>query len=186
MNRLKNNFKVNGLELINFINLSDREKRLVRSWRNHKDVRSWMFNDSLISSRKHKKFIGSLISNEKDFYWLLKRKDGQYLGVIYFNRVDTKNKNAYLGIYRNPLSKGIGHIVMQCLKTLAFDKAKLHTLKAEVLKTNKRAIKFYKREGFKTEGKLNNFILRDKTRKDVVIMGLDSKKDGYSCFYGRD
>lgn len=180
MNGLKNNFKVNGLELVNFINLSDREKSLVRSWRNHLDVRSWMFNDSLISSRKHKNFIESLVSNEKDFYWLLKRKEAQYLGVIYFNRVDTKNKNAYLGIYRNPLLKGIGHIVMRCLKTLAFDKAKLHTLKAEMLNTNKRAIKFYKREGFKIEGKLKNFVRRGKSWKDVVIMGLDSKKDGYS------
>src|SRR5579884_2655006 len=97
---LRRNFDLDGFELINFIHLGA-ESEQVRRWRNHKEVRKWMYSDHLISREEHLRFIDGLKENDKNFFWMVADQEGG-LGVISLNRVDTKNKNAYLGIYVNP------------------------------------------------------------------------------------
>jgi len=168
---LKKDFEIGDLLLINFINLNSAEKDLVRKWRNHKDVRKWMYQDHIISFEEHAVFIEKLKEENKNFYWLVKNKNGKYLGVIYLNKVDFLHKHAYLGIYSNPELKGVGKFLIQALKELAFKIAKLHTLKLEVIETNKHAIEFYKKQGFKKEGKLKEFVYKNGEWLDVIVMG---------------
>jgi len=169
---LKKDFEIGDLLLINFINLNSAEKDLVKKWRNHKDVRKWMYQDHIISSEEHAVFIEKLKEENKNFYWLVKNKNGEYLGVIYLNKVDFLHKHAYLGIYSNPELKGVGKFLIQALKELAFKIAKFHTLKLEVIETNKHAIEFYKKQGFKKEGKLKEFVYKDRKWIDVIVMGI--------------
>ncbi|MDO8488559.1 MAG: UDP-4-amino-4,6-dideoxy-N-acetyl-beta-L-altrosamine N-acetyltransferase, partial [Candidatus Omnitrophota bacterium] len=109
---------------------------------------------------------------KKNFYWLAKHASNEYLGVIYLNEFDIRNKHAYLGIYTNPDSGFKGRMLMECLKWLSFNKAKLHTIKLEVIKKNKKALRFYKKSGFEIEGYLKEFIFRNKRWQDVIVMGL--------------
>jgi len=60
----------------------------------------------------------------------------------FINKVDFKNSNAYIGIYTNPYLSGMGRMLIECLKKLAFDEGKLHTLKLEVIEDNERAVNF--------------------------------------------
>jgi len=168
---LKKDFEIGDLLLINFINLNSVEKDLVRKWRNHKDVRKWMYQDHIISFEEHAVFIEKLKEENKNFYWLVKNKNGEYLGVIYLNKVDFLHKHAYLGIYSNPELKGVGKFLVQALKELAFKIAKFHTLKLEVIEANKHAIEFYKKQGFKKEGKLKEFVYKNGEWLDVIVMG---------------
>ncbi|MDW8097566.1 MAG: GNAT family N-acetyltransferase, partial [Aquificaceae bacterium] len=55
---------------------------------------------------------------------------------------------------------------------LAFEVAKLHTLKLEVIEDNERAISFYKRMGFVEEGRLREFVFKEGRWKDVIVMGM--------------
>jgi UDP-4-amino-4,6-dideoxy-N-acetyl-beta-L-altrosamine N-acetyltransferase len=169
------NFEINDLLLINFVNLTDEEKDLVRNWRNHKEIRKWMYRNHIISSEEHYSFIEKLKKDTENFYWVVKNKNGEYLGVIYLNKVDFINKHAYLGIYSNPQLKGVGNILMEALKKVAFYIMKLHTLKLEVLETNKHAIEFYKKHGFKKEGILKEFVYKDGKWLDVIVMGITKK-----------
>lgn len=176
MINLKQNFNFRNISAINFINLSDKEKELVRKWRNHPDIRKWGSNVSLVSLIEHRDFLKKLRINEKDFYWLLKERSSGYLGVICLKNVDYKNKNAYLGIYACPYLRGVGHKLMAFLKALAFKKARLHTLKLEVLEENERAIAFYVKEGFKQEGVLKEIVFRSRRWQDMIIMGIINDK----------
>ena len=172
---LRNNFKFKDIILLNFINLSDDEKKLVLTWRNHESIRKWMYTDRIITPTEHDGFIKTLKSNNKDYYWLIENND-IYSGVIYLNKVSLKNKNAYIGIYSNPKIKGAGKWLMDTLLKLAFDVTGLHTLKLEVLEDNLKAINFYKKSGFAEEGRLKEFILKDNIKKDVIIMGITASK----------
>jgi UDP-4-amino-4,6-dideoxy-N-acetyl-beta-L-altrosamine N-acetyltransferase len=174
---LKENFYLNDWELLNFVNLTDIEKEIVRKWRNHEDVREWMYSDHIITHKEHVEFIQKLQKDNQNLYWLAKSKEEQYIGVIYLNRVDYKNKNAYLGIYINPDRKtsGTGSLLIDCLKKIAFDIQRLHTLKLEVIETNERAISFYEKNGFSEEGKLREVIFKDDKWCDVIIMGMINK-----------
>lgn len=167
-------FKLKNTIGVNFINLSEKEKEIVRGWRNSESIRRWMYTNHVISAKEHADFIKRIKNDPRNLYWLLRDKR-DYIGVIYLNRVDLRNKNAYLGIYANPRRKlaGAGRTLVTSLKDIAFKALNLHTLKLEVLADNQRAIRFYKKFGFKKEGRLNNFVIRDGIYKDVLIMGIN-------------
>jgi UDP-4-amino-4,6-dideoxy-N-acetyl-beta-L-altrosamine N-acetyltransferase len=110
---------------------------------------------------------------------MVKSDEYGYMGVIYLNRVDLTNKNAYLGVYANPDCQhvGSGHHLLKCLKELAFDKLNLHTLKLEVLRDNKKARRLYEKSGFTREGTLREFVRRTDVWNDVIIMGLVNSEE---------
>ena len=107
-------------------------------------------------------------------YWVAEKEDGFFLGTISLNKIDLKNKHAYIGIYSNPYNdiKNKGHLLIQCIKKLAFEIAGLHTLKLEVINNNQKAIDFYKKEGFNEEGRLKEFVFKDGYWLDVIVMGI--------------
>jgi RimJ/RimL family protein N-acetyltransferase len=71
----------------------------------------------------------------------------------------------------------IGDILINCIKQLVFNIAQFHTIKLEVFSENKHAIKFYKKNGFFTEGRLKEFIYCDNKWHDVMIMGIVNDQD---------
>lgn len=173
MINLHNNFELNELNIINFIHLSYEEKKMVLNWRNHSNIRRWMYSDDIISEEEHIKFIDKLATDDARFYWIVKKRN-ECLGTVSFNKIDFKNKYAYLGIYSNPYStfKNKGSMLIKCIKTLAFEIVELHTLKLEVLDSNQKAINFYKKEKFIEEGKLKECILKNNEWNDVIVMGV--------------
>lgn len=173
-------YKFGNLRLVNFINLSSREKEMIRRWRNHKEVSRWMCSKKNISLREHSLFLKKLKSDSSSHYWLGSYRGDEYLGVVYLNKIDYFNRHAYLGIYTNPETpvKGRGRLLMDCLKKITFKRLKLHTLKLEVEQDNLRAIKFYKMAGFKLEGRLKGFVLKNGKWLDLIIMGLARRAYG--------
>lgn len=170
---LQQNFLFDDLLVKSFLNLSQEEKDITRNCRNHETIRRWMYSDSIISPEEHGEFLDDLIHDFKNFYWIV-QKEHDFIGVISLNRVDLRNKNAYLGIYSNPYCKlkGKGNLLIECLKKIAFDIAKLHTLKLEVMDENEHAINFYGRSGFKEEGRLKEFVLKNGNWYDMIVMGI--------------
>ena len=176
---LQQDFQSDDYSLLNLINMSAQEREMVRGWRNHSETRKWMYSDHLITKKEHGSFIKQLQREMKNAFWVVKSKEYGYLGVVYLNRVDFNNRNAYLGLYRNPDSRhvGVGHHLLKCLKELAFGNLSLHTLKLEVFCDNKKAQKLYKGGGFTKEGALREFVRRTDGWKDVIIMGLVNSEE---------
>lgn len=158
----------------NFSIISDLEKEMIRNWRNSNNIRKWMFTNHIISEEEHYNFMEKIINTRNDFYWLVKNKNDDYLGVISLNKIDHENKHAYVGAYANPKSKtiGIGLIFDKVITKVAFDIIKLHTLKLEIIEDNKEVIFMHRKMGFKMEGKLTEYVYRDNKWKDVIIMGI--------------
>lgn len=169
---LRSDIMLGNAVLKNFVSLSYEEAVKVLRWRNHKEIRRWMFTDHEISYDEHMGFIERLKNERTSFYWLARQTDGFDIGVISLNRLDFRNKNAYIGLYSNPEISGVGAILLDCLKTIAFDIAKLHTLRAEVIETNEKAIRLYKKSGFAIEGRLREFVFKDGKWLDVIVMGI--------------
>jgi UDP-4-amino-4,6-dideoxy-N-acetyl-beta-L-altrosamine N-acetyltransferase len=178
---LRKDILLNEYILVNFINLTGDEKLEILKWRNDDKVRKWMFNDKIIETGNHLKFIDNLNNDHKNFYWRVSDNTGVKYGVISLNKIDADNGNSYLGIYKNPdLDKpGAGMSLMKALFHTAFNIAGLHTLKLEVTADNERAVNFYHKAGFCKEGRLRDFLNKDGRRLDVVVMGITREEAGH-------
>lgn len=190
--QLRRDIALPEASLISFCRLDPENSEQIRSWRNHESIRQWMYTDHIISVEEHLKFLESLKTDDNNFLYMAvheanlgviptmggispKSQGGRMLlGVISLNRVNFTHRHAYIGIYGNPEStvKGIGKLLMACLTRLAFEKAGFHTLRAEVLADNERAVNLYKRTGFVEEGRLRHYVFKQGEWKDVSVMSL--------------
>jgi len=176
MEELKKDIVMKNLILKSFIKLSSGEREIVRTLRNDILVRKSCYSDHFISAKEHINFIKKLKVDNQNFYWLVK-KGSNYIGVISLNKVDFENRNAYLGIYSNPELKGMGCLLINCLKEITFNMLHLHTLKLEVIKDNKKAISLYRKSGFQKKGELKDFILKNGKYKNVILMEMINKDE---------
>ena len=170
---MKNFIEFKDMILINFTDMNEEEQDKVLSMRNDKRIRRWMVNDKVITREEHKAFMDALKTDTTNHYFLVKRNE--YNGVVSLNRYDSYNRRAYLGIYANPdlSGKGAGTACMQVLLYLAFEVFGLHTLKLEVISDNIRAIQLYEKFGFEREGCFKDYLHRNSSWQDMLVMGLN-------------
>lgn len=178
--RLRKDFEIDGVKLINFVNLSEDEKRMVLKWRNSRRVRKWMFNSEPISESEHFSFIERLKMDNRNFYWVAEI-DGTPTGVVYFQKVDVINKSSYLGIYS--VRKGNGKLMLGNLMRLWFDVLKMCFLKCEVLEGNERAFRLYKDLGFEVDNSSAHTIIRE--GETVKVISLKVERHNYEVHYAK-
>ncbi|MDD3342354.1 MAG: UDP-4-amino-4,6-dideoxy-N-acetyl-beta-L-altrosamine N-acetyltransferase [Sulfurospirillaceae bacterium] len=135
------------VHLTNFTTLSDAQKRMILAWRNHENIKTYMYNAHTISEAEHFGFIESLKTRDDKRYFLAQH-EGLNIGVIDFNAISTHS--ATLGLYTNPMlhQKGMGSLLMQTIIEYAFETLKVKTLIAEVFDGNQRAKALYEKFGF--------------------------------------
>ncbi len=156
------------LYLCNFTTLSEPQKKMVLAWRNHKDVRAYMYNENAISEVEHFSFIEALQTREDRHYFLVQNA-GVDIGVIDFN--DISKESAVMGLYANPTlhQKGIGSLLMDAIVAYAFKTLNIHTLKAEVFESNTKAKALYEKFGFCEKGR------KMVNEKEVICMELTNE-----------
>jgi UDP-4-amino-4,6-dideoxy-N-acetyl-beta-L-altrosamine N-acetyltransferase len=133
-----------------FQDLSLKEKKDVLEWRNHYDIRKYMYNKEIISLENHLQFIESLKKNKNKIY--LKIGD---LGVVNFQ---IKNKIVEIGIHKNPNKQKVGTQLMKIAIDYAFDVLKAEKITLFVYENNKKAIHLYKKFDFKIVDKKDNLL----------------------------
>ncbi|WP_060824995.1 UDP-4-amino-4,6-dideoxy-N-acetyl-beta-L-altrosamine N-acetyltransferase [Sulfurospirillum cavolei] len=153
------------LLLCNFTTLSKVQKQMILAWRNHEEVRAYMYNENAISEAEHFSFIESL-KTRKDRRYFLVQHEGVDIGVIDFN--DISNESAVMGLYANPTlhQKGVGSLLMDAIVAYAFKTLNVHTLKAEVFESNTKAKTLYEKFGFCEKGR------KMVNEKEVICMEL--------------
>lgn len=156
------------LYLCNFTTLSEPQKKMILAWRNHENIKAYMYNVNDISEAEHFAFIESLKTREDRRYFLVQNA-GLDIGVIDFN--DISKESAVMGLYANPTlnQKGIGSLLMDAIVAYAFETLKVHILKAEVFEDNIKAKALYEKFGFcEKERKMVN-------EKEVICMELTNE-----------
>ncbi|MDD5157856.1 UDP-4-amino-4,6-dideoxy-N-acetyl-beta-L-altrosamine N-acetyltransferase [Sulfurimonas sp.] len=151
---MKIELKEEVFELINFIDLTLNEQKMVLVWRNHESVKKWMHDSQNITTKNHLKFIASLKMSKTKEYMVVK-KNTDYIGVVDFTDINFAKKSADIGLYANPIDKikGAGSMLLEVGLKYAFEVLKLKTLNLEVFIDNERAIGLYRKFNFKDSGK---------------------------------
>ena len=156
-----------NIELLNFIDLNIEEKEMILKWRNHPEIRKWMYNQDEIKLEEHLNFIESLKSRKDKLYFLVKKEE-EFIGVIDFTQLVEK-KSVHMGIYSNPNLKGNGKILLNKIIDYSFNNLKVERIFSEGLMENEKAYILYKSFNFKDifEKTINN--------KKVICMELENE-----------
>lgn len=156
--------------------LQELDLEMILRWRNDFAVRQNMYTSSEIPWKEHVEWWQRIKSSESNLYFVYELR-GSPFGVVSFNNIDCRNKNASWAFYAAPEAPvGVGSRMEFLALDYAFDALCLHRLSCEVLSFNQPVIKLHEKFGFQVEGVFRERYLRDDFYYDVFCLGQLSKE----------
>lgn len=143
----------------------------VLTWRNHPDVRRYMYTQHEITSDEHQRWFERTLPDPKK-QLLIFEVNQQPLGFVNFN--ETGNGGiADWGFYLAPNApKGSGRQLGCAALSHAFTRLQLHKVCGQALAYNQRSILFHQSMGFQQEGALRDQHFDGERYHHVICFGL--------------
>lgn len=143
----------------------------VLEWRNHPDIRRYMYTQHEITLSEHTNWFEKAIRNPNK-HLLIFELNGIPTGFVSIN--GTENDSiAEWGFYVAPNSeKGTGRQLGKTILNYAFEVLKLHKICGQALAYNLPSINFHTSLGFTQEGLLRDQHFDGQSYNDIVHFGL--------------
>jgi len=151
------------------MNLGDMDQVLV--WRNHPEVRRFMFSQHEISVEEHAQWFARA-SQDPARHLLMFEIDTSALGFINIHQI-ASGGIADWGFYVAPdAAKGTGRALGKAALRYAFEAAGVNKLCGQALAFNERSVRFHLNLGFQREGVLRQQHFDGQQYHDVVCFGM--------------
>ena len=148
---------------------ADLEQVLI--WRNHVNVRRYMYTQHEIKLNEHKSWFECAITDSKK-HLLIFEENRQPMGYVNFNEAE-KGGIMNWGFYVAPNApKGSGRKLGCAALNHAFIKLKFHKVCGQTLYYNQRSIVLHQKLGFQQEGLLRNQHFDGNSYHNVIFFGL--------------
>lgn len=144
---------------------------MVLAWRNHFDVRRYMYTQHEINLAEHQRWFEGAHQDSRK-HLLIFEVENIPLGFVNFTQLNSISV-ADWGFYLAPKSpKGTGRQLGYAAVGYAFEQLKLHKICGQALAYNERSIKFHLSLGFQQEGRLRDQHFDGQNYHDVECFGL--------------
>lgn len=144
---------------------------LVLAWRNHPDVRRYMYTQHEITLDEHQRWFERTLPDPKK-HLLVFEVNQQPLGFVSFNETGSGGI-ADWGFYAAPdAPKGRGRQLGRAALSHAFIQLKLHKVNGQALAYNERSIQFHQSLGFQQEGIRRDQHYDGERYHHVICFGL--------------
>lgn len=144
---------------------------LVLSWRNHPQIRRYMFTQHEISLDEHKNWFAKA-SQVASRRLLIVEDEHIPIGYVQFSNV-VEGGVADWGFYASPEApKGTGRKLGTTALNHAFRQLHLHKVCGQAIAFNSSSIAFHQRLGFKQEGELRDQCRIEGTYHSLICFGL--------------
>jgi len=165
------------------INVNDAEK--YTEWLSNAELSiNLLFSGQIISVGKEKEILERL-SKSNNHFAIIDLETDELLGNCGLENVDMTNRNAEVGLFigdKENWSKGYGTEALKLLLDFAFNIRNLNNIILHVFAFNERAVKSYKKVGFKEIGRRRKSYFAVGKYHDEISMDILS--DEYeSIFY---
>lgn len=162
------------------IRLSDAE-RFVK-WFNDSEVNKFMNYRGLTLAFEKRWIKNRLKTKLKEvLHFAIDTKEGIHIGACSLESISKVHKRAGFGIIignKKYWNQGLGSEAARLIIDYGFKKLKLHRIDLDVYAYNPRAIKVYKRLGFKLEGKKREHAFWQGKFYDALQMGMLNREWG--------
>lgn len=143
----------------------------VLAWRNHPDVRRYMYTQHEITAAEHQRWFERTSPDPKK-HLLIFEANHQSLGFVNFNEAGISGI-ADWGFYVAPdAPKGSGRQLGRAALNHAFTQLKLRKICGQALAYNERSIQFHQSLGFQQEGILRDQYFDGECHHHVICFGL--------------
>tara|TARA_R100000935_G_scaffold4427_1_gene10469 strand:+ start:17873 stop:18364 length:492 start_codon:yes stop_codon:yes gene_type:complete len=143
----------------------------VLAWRNHPDIRRYMYTQHEITLTEHTNWYKKVNDNLNQ-YLLIFELNGTPTGFVNIKRLEG-GAVADWGFYVAPDSeKGTGRKLGSTILSYAFETLKLHKICGQAVAYNIPSVKFHMSLGFIQEGLLREQYFDGQSYNDVVHFGL--------------
>jgi UDP-4-amino-4,6-dideoxy-N-acetyl-beta-L-altrosamine N-acetyltransferase len=162
--------------MVNFIQTSEEQRRMILEWRNSDTIRMKMFETHIISWESHLSFIEGLKARS-DCHYFLCSFENEYLGVANVTAISIAHSRANWGIYLSPECsvKLAGYKIAEAIFHFVFKTMGLQTLRSEVLANNQIGLLYNQSLGFEQEAVLKDYIIHPSMPIDLVILRMTRK-----------
>lgn len=151
--------------------MEERDLQPVLDWRNHPEVRRYMFNSSEISWDEHVAWFAAASRNPRK-HLLVFELNSQPVGFTSLNE-SACGGIAEWGFHAAPdAPKGTGKRMLGQALTYGFTRLGLHKISAQVLESNPRSSALHRQLGFKEEGCLREQHCGEGCYQSVYCFGL--------------
>lgn len=124
---------------------------MVRSWRNHPNVRCHMLTQNEISAEEHAQWFGR-VQQDPQRHVVLVHEQQQPLGLVHFTPVNGQGVVDW-GFYLTPQApKGSGRKLARKALDFAFTQQGWHKVCGQVISSNAASRRFHLKMGFRLEG----------------------------------
>ena len=158
-------------------NCEDVEK--FTEWMNDFEVTDYTGRSGMLMSLEgERRYLEENYNPEANFSIVTIEQD-RLIGTVGLERINRIHRTATLGIFigdKEFLSKGYGTESIRLILDYGFNYMNLHNIKLDLLSFNERALKCYKKCGFKEAGKIRENIFINGKYYDTISMDiLDSE-----------
>jgi UDP-4-amino-4,6-dideoxy-N-acetyl-beta-L-altrosamine N-acetyltransferase len=149
---------------------------LVREWRNHPEIRRFMFTQHEIGAEEHAAWFAKQSADESRKL-LIFECGGIPLGFASLGRVAASEAWDW-GFYLSPAApKGTGRLLGRSVLNFAFSRPNIQTLRAQVLDFNERSIRFHRSLGFRQDDSAPQGTIGFTLSRDVWLSFTEDSRE---------
>lgn len=151
--------------------MAEEDLTMVLAWRNHPEVRRFMFTQHEISLAEHTQWFMRAVQDNSRRLLIVQEQDSP-IGYVHFSNVESGGV-ADWGFYANPdAAKGVGQKIGTSALDFAFGCLKLHKVCGQAIAGNHASIRFHERLGFKREAELREQKRINDRYHSLICFGL--------------
>lgn len=144
-------------------------------WMNDFEVTDYTGRSGQVMSLEGERKYLQEDSNPEAIFSIITLDEDKLIGTVGLERIDHMNRTATLGIFigdKEYLSKGYGTEVIRLLLDYGFNYMNLHSIKLNVISFNERALKCYRKCGFKETGRIRENRFINGRYYDTIVMDI--------------
>lgn len=144
-------------------------------WLNDFETTDYIGKSATITTLEEERKYFEDNTNKENCFFIVTLDENKLIGTISLEKFDSINRNAVLGIFigdKEYRSKGYGKEAIELILDFGFNYLNLNEIKLDVMAFNERAIKCYKKCGFKEYGRRRESVYLNGKYYDVISMDI--------------
>ena len=154
---------------------------LIQKWHNDPDIRkNARLGELPVTYIKEEDDINLARESQDEIYLLIVEKTSDKpVGFIRLHVIDRASQNMWLRMIigdKNAQGTDLAYDALVHVVDWLFSEQNIHRITLETYETNKRALRFFKKIGFKQEGMLREAVYKDGKYYNIISLGLLQKE----------